>query len=191
MNVRRPYPHIGVVKGFATPRHDPIPVPELGVGLHEQEDVRIRTECAQRTLELASEKPIVRNLKPFVGSGFFGLGRIGIDHRAVIRRRRGGDNGVRRVVFSFPTDDEKVNFHTAEITCTGEPYMVIDRKNGWVYMEDSDLKLFIETIEHKLLLLHSKSSYDQETCFENNQIIYGLNLSTRFKKIKNKLIDML
>ena len=64
-------------------------------------------------------------------------------------------------------------------------------KNGWVYMEDSDLKLFIETIEHKLLLLHSKSSYDQETCFENNKIIYGLNLSTRFKKIKNKLIDML
>ena len=64
-------------------------------------------------------------------------------------------------------------------------------KNGWVYMEDSDLKLFIETIEHKLLLLHSKSSYDQETCFENNKIIYGLNLSTRFKKIKSKLIDML
>ena len=64
-------------------------------------------------------------------------------------------------------------------------------KNGWIHMEDSDLKLLIETIEHKLLLLHSKSSYDQETCFENNKIIYGLNLSTRFKKIKNKLIDML
>ena len=64
-------------------------------------------------------------------------------------------------------------------------------KNGWIYMEDSDLKLLIETIEHKLLLLHSKTSYDQETCFENNKIIYGLNLSTRFKKIKNKLIDML
>jgi len=64
-------------------------------------------------------------------------------------------------------------------------------KNGWIYMEDSDLKLLIETIEHKLLLLHSKSSYDQETCFENNKIIYGLNLSSRFKKIKNKLIDML
>jgi hypothetical protein len=64
-------------------------------------------------------------------------------------------------------------------------------KNGWICMEDSDLKLLIETIEHKLLLLHSKSSYDQETCFENNKIIYGLNLSTRFKKIKNKLIDML
>lgn len=64
-------------------------------------------------------------------------------------------------------------------------------KNGWVYMEDSDLKLLIETIEHKLLLLHSKSSYDPEKCFENNKIIYGLNLSVRFKKIKNKLIDTL
>ena len=62
-------------------------------------------------------------------------------------------------------------------------------KNGWVYMEDSDLKLFIETIEHKILLLHSKSSYNEEKCFENNKIIYGLNLSVRFKKIKNKLID--
>jgi hypothetical protein len=64
-------------------------------------------------------------------------------------------------------------------------------KKKWIYMEDSDLKLLIEIIEHKLLLLHSKSSYDQETCFENNKIIYGLNLSTRFKKIKSKLIDML
>jgi hypothetical protein len=64
-------------------------------------------------------------------------------------------------------------------------------KKTWVYMEDSDLKLLIEIIEHKLLLLHSKSSYDEETCFENNKIIYGLNLSTRFKKIKSKLIDML
>ena len=64
-------------------------------------------------------------------------------------------------------------------------------KKRWIYMEDSDLKLLIEIIEHKLLLLHSKSSYDQETCFENNKIIYGLNLSTRFKKIKSKLIDML
>ena len=62
-------------------------------------------------------------------------------------------------------------------------------KNGWVYMEDSDLKLFIETIEHKILLLHSKASYDEEKCFENNKIIYGLNLPVRFKKIKNKLID--
>jgi hypothetical protein len=64
-------------------------------------------------------------------------------------------------------------------------------KKRWIHMEDSDLKLLIEIIEHKLLLLHSKSSYDQETCFENNKIIYGLNLSTRFKKIKGKLIDML
>lgn len=64
-------------------------------------------------------------------------------------------------------------------------------KNGWVYMEDSDLKLFIETIEHKILLLHSKCSYDEEKYFENNKIIYGLNLSIRFKKIKNKLIDLM
>ena len=54
---------------------------------------------------------------------------------------------------------------------------------------DSDLKLFIETIEHKILLLHSKRVRDAETHFENNKIIYGLNLLGRFKKIKNKLID--
>ena len=27
-------------------------------------------------------------------------------------------------------------------------------KQGWVYMDDSDLKLLIETIEHKILLFH-------------------------------------
>lgn len=60
---------------------------------------------------------------------------------------------------------------------------------GWVYMDDSDLKLLIETIEHKILLFHSKTGQDAETHFENNKIIYGLNLSNRFKKIKIKLID--
>jgi hypothetical protein len=60
---------------------------------------------------------------------------------------------------------------------------------GWVYMDDSDLKLLIETIEHKILLFHSKMSQDADTHFVNNKIIYGLNLSNRFKKIKIKLID--
>ena len=60
---------------------------------------------------------------------------------------------------------------------------------GWVHMDDSDLKLFIETIEHKILLFHSKRLRDVETHFDNNKIIYGLNLIGRFKKIKNKLID--
>jgi len=60
---------------------------------------------------------------------------------------------------------------------------------GWVYMDDSDLKLLIETIEHKILLFHSKTGQDAETRFDNNKIIYGLNLSIRFKKIKIKLID--
>jgi hypothetical protein len=59
----------------------------------------------------------------------------------------------------------------------------------WVHMDDSDLKLFIETIEHKILLFHSKRLRDAETHFDNNKIIYGLNLMGRFKKIKNKLID--
>ena len=62
-------------------------------------------------------------------------------------------------------------------------------KGKWVYMDDSDLKLLIETIEHKILLFHNNSPRDVETHFENNKIIYGLNLSGRFKKIKNKLID--
>ena len=60
---------------------------------------------------------------------------------------------------------------------------------GWVYMDDSDLKLLIETIEHKILLFHSKCTQDAETHFDNNKIIYGLNLSNRFKKIKIKLMD--
>ena len=60
---------------------------------------------------------------------------------------------------------------------------------GWVHMDDSDLKFFIETIEHKILLFHSKRLRDVETHFDNNKIIYGLNLTGRFKKIKNKLID--
>ena len=62
-------------------------------------------------------------------------------------------------------------------------------KNGWVHMDDSDLKLFIETIEHKILLFHSKRLRDVETHFDNNKIIDGLNLSVRFKKIKTKLIE--
>lgn len=62
-------------------------------------------------------------------------------------------------------------------------------KDGWVHMDDSDLKLFIETIEHKILLFHSKRIRDADTHFDNNKIIYGLNLIGRFKKIKNKLID--
>ena len=61
--------------------------------------------------------------------------------------------------------------------------------SAWVHMDDSDLKLFIETIEHKILLFHSNCPRDVETHFDNNKIIYGLNLTTRFKKIKNKLID--
>ena len=64
--------------------------------------------------------------------------------------------------------------------------------NGsWVHMDDSDLMLLIRTIEHKILLLHSKHPTDAEKCFDNNKIIYGLNLVGRFKKIKNKLIENL
>ena len=62
-------------------------------------------------------------------------------------------------------------------------------KGSWVHMDDSDLKLFIETIEQKILLFHSNRPRDVETHFDNNKIIYGLNLSIRFKKIKIKLID--
>ena len=62
-------------------------------------------------------------------------------------------------------------------------------KNGWIHMDDSDLMLLIRTIEHKILLLHSTYPTDAEKCFDNNKIIYGLNLVGRFKKIKNKLID--
>jgi len=63
--------------------------------------------------------------------------------------------------------------------------------SGWIHMDDSDLMLLIRTIEHKILLLHSTYPTDAEKCFDNNKIIYGLNLTGRFKKIKNKLIDII
>jgi hypothetical protein len=75
------------------------------------------------------------------------------------------------------------------------PFMKIIKKlcmykdSGWVSMDDSDLKLLIEIIEHKILVLNSKSTNDPEKQFENNKIIYGLNLIHRFKKIKNIIID--
>jgi hypothetical protein len=89
-----------------------------------------------------------------------------------------------QIISIIAEENKKKNF----MKMTRELYMY---KNGWIYMEDSDLKLLIETIEHKILLLHSKSSYEPEKCFDNNKIIYGLNLSNRFKKIKNKLIDII
>ena len=81
----------------------------------------------------------------------------------------------------------EINKKTPFMKITKDLYMY---KNGsWIHMDDSDLKLFIETIEHKILLFHSKCPRDAETHFDNNKIIYGLNLLARFKKIKNKLID--
>ncbi len=80
----------------------------------------------------------------------------------------------------------EINKKTPFIKMTKELYMY---NGSWVHMDDSDLKLFIETIEHKILLLHSKCLRDADTHFDNNKIIYGLNLMGRFKKIKNKLID--
>ena len=95
------------------------------------------------------------------------------------------ETSMEEEIISFIVEEnKKKNF----MKMTRELYMY---KNGWICMEDSDLKLLIETIEHKILLLHSKSSYEPEKCFDNNKIIYGLNLSSRFKKIKNKLIDII
>ena len=67
--------------------------------------------------------------------------------------------------------------------------LCIYKNDGWEDMDDADLMLLIRTIEHKILLLHSTYPTDAEKCFDNNKIIYGLNLVGRFKKIKNKLID--
>ena len=69
--------------------------------------------------------------------------------------------------------------------------LCIYKNDGWEDMDDSDLMLLIRTIEHKILLLHSTYPTDAEKCFDNNKIVYGLNLVGRFKKIKNKLIDII
>jgi len=80
----------------------------------------------------------------------------------------------------------EINKKTPFMKMAKELYMY---KNKWVRMDDSDLKLLFETIEYKILTFHSKCPRDPETHFDNNKIIYGLNLMGRFKKIKNKLID--
>jgi hypothetical protein len=82
--------------------------------------------------------------------------------------------------------EENKNKHFMKMT---KHLLMYKNQLGWVYMDDSDLKLLIETIEHKILLFHSKTGQDAETHFDNNKIVYGLNLSNRFKKIKIKLID--
>jgi len=82
----------------------------------------------------------------------------------------------------------EVNKKTPFIRMIKDLYMY-KNGSGWVDMDDADLMLLIRTIEHKILLLHSTYSTDAEKCFDNNKIIYGLNLVGRFKKIKNKLIE--
>ena len=64
-------------------------------------------------------------------------------------------------------------------------------KEKWVILSDSDFKYLIESIEFKLLKLHSlkHTENDADKYFEINNIMYGLNFASRIKKIKNKLID--
>lgn len=82
----------------------------------------------------------------------------------------------------------EVNKKTPFIRVTKDLYMY-KNASGWIHMDDADLMLLIRTIEHKILLLHSTYSTDAEKCFDNNKIVYGLNLVGRFKKIKIKLIE--
>jgi len=84
----------------------------------------------------------------------------------------------------------EANKKTPFIRMTKDLYMY-KNGSGWIHMDDADLMLLIRTIEHKILLLHSTYPTDAEKCFDNNKIIYGLNLTGRFKKIKNKLIDII
>ena len=63
-------------------------------------------------------------------------------------------------------------------------------KSKWILLTDADFKFMIDTIEFKILKLYSTTLHENaDKYFENNKIMYGLNLSVRFKKIKNKLID--
>ena len=62
-------------------------------------------------------------------------------------------------------------------------------KEGWVVMADSDLIYLFENMEFKVMQLYSKTTQEQEKYFDNNKIIYGLNITTRLKKIKTKLIE--
>lgn len=62
-------------------------------------------------------------------------------------------------------------------------------KEGWVIMADSDIIHLFENMEFKVMRLYSKESQEQEKYFDNNKIIYGLNIMTRLKQIKKKLID--
>jgi hypothetical protein len=63
-------------------------------------------------------------------------------------------------------------------------------KSKWVLLNDTDFKFLIDSIEFKILKIYSQQLHENaDKYFENNKIMYGLNLSVRFKKIKNKLID--
>lgn len=63
-------------------------------------------------------------------------------------------------------------------------------KSKWILLNDTDFKFMIDSIEFKILKIYSQKLHETaDKYFENNKIMYGLNLSVRFKKIKNKLID--
>ena len=63
-------------------------------------------------------------------------------------------------------------------------------KSKWILLNDTDFKFLIDSVEFKILKLYSQKLHENaDKYFENNKIMYGLNLSVRFKKIKNKLID--
>ena len=89
-----------------------------------------------------------------------------------------------QIIFIIVEENKKTPF----IRMLKDLYMY-KNGSGWIHMDDADLMLLIRTIEHKILLLHSTYSTDAEKCFDNNKIVYGLNLVGRFKKIKNKLIE--
>jgi hypothetical protein len=66
-------------------------------------------------------------------------------------------------------------------------------KDTWVKLSDEDITYMFEYIEYLLITQYKNSpiSTSADDYFENNNIIYGLNLTKNFKKIKSLFVQSL
>jgi hypothetical protein len=66
-------------------------------------------------------------------------------------------------------------------------------KDEWIKLSDEDITYMFEYIEYLLITQYKNSpiATSAEDYFENNSIIYGLNLTKNFKKIKSLFVQSL
>jgi hypothetical protein len=66
-------------------------------------------------------------------------------------------------------------------------------KDTWIKLSDDDITYMFEYIEYLLITQYKNSpiSTSAEDYFENNSIMYGLNITKNFKKIKSLFVQSL